>query len=154
MRIQIAKGEDPLEGSALKFQIRSSGKIYAILIRSYHRFFHLCIAHISRFLSSFPDPRHLQTASPKSVSNRSIQILVSPRPYRFERSVHRRIQNSNKLCSQYRAKKTEPRNSIPVVKISVPRRITRRLTVVTVGQEARLGEERYHPPFHGSFCEK
>lgn len=77
MRIQIAKGEDPLEGSALKFQIRSSGKIYAILIRSYHRFFHLCIAHISRFLSSFPDPRHLQTASPKSVPNRSIQILSS-----------------------------------------------------------------------------
>lgn len=117
-------------------------------------FFSPLYRHISRFLSSLPDPRHLQTASPKSVPNRSIQILVSPRPYRFERSVHRRIQNSNKLCSQYRAKKTEARNSIPVVKISVPRRITRRLTVVTVGQEARLGEERYHPPFHGSFCEK
>lgn len=54
MRIQIAKGEDPLEGSALKFQIRSSGKIYAILIRSYHRFFHLCIATFLASCLLFP----------------------------------------------------------------------------------------------------
>lgn len=152
MRIQIAKGEDPLEGSALKFQIRSSGKIYAILIRSYHRFFHLCIATFLASCLLFPiHPNCIPEIRFQSFDPNS---LVSPRSYRFERSVHHRIQNSNKLCSQYRAKKTEPRNSIPVVKISVPRRITRRLTVVTVGQEARLGEERYHPPFHGSFCEK
>lgn len=152
MRIQIAKGEDPLEGSALKFQIRSSGKIYAILIRSYHRFFHLCIATFLASCLHFPiHPNCIPEIRFQSFDPNS---LVSPCPYRFERSVHHRIQNSNKLCSQYRAKKTEPRNSIPVVKISVPRRITRRLTVVTVGQEARLREERYHPPFHGSFCEK
>lgn len=40
-------------------------------------FFSPLYRHISRFLSSLPDPRHLQTASPKSVSNRSIQILSS-----------------------------------------------------------------------------
>lgn len=74
MRIQIAKGEDPLEGSALKFQIRSSGKIYAILIRSYHRF--SLYRHISRFLSSLPDPPKLHPRNPFPIVRSKFSSLL------------------------------------------------------------------------------
>lgn len=165
MRIGIAEGGCIRR---IRFEIRSSGKIYAILNRSPF----LSPFCIVSFLPSCLLLHDIQTASPKSVSlrnsfsslprDKSLLVLI----IRFKRSVYTSCTPTYRVSKiqinfvpKHRAKgvvTTKARNSIPVVvvKISVPRRITRRLTVVTVGQEARLGEERYHPPFHGSFCEK
>lgn len=162
-----SRKEDALEGSALKFD--RLAKFMRSLIDPITVSFTFLYRVISPFLPSPPD---IQTASPKSVSlrnsfsslprDKSLLVLI----IRFKRSVYTSCTPSYRVSKiqinfvpKHRAKgvvTTKARNSIPVVvvKISVPRRITRRLTVVTVGQEARLGEERYHPPFHGSFCEK
>lgn len=165
MRIEIAEGGCIRR---IRFEIRSSGKIYAILNRSYHRFFHLFVScHFSLLAFSSRHPRNpFPCPDRNSFSSLSRDKSLLVHIIRFKRSVYTSCTPSYRVSKiqinfvpKHRAKgvvTTKARNSIPVVvvKISVPRRITRRLTVVTVGQEARLGEERYHPPFHGSFCEK
>lgn len=96
MRIGIAEGGCIRR---IRFEIRSSGKIYAILNRSYHRFFHLFVScHFSLLAfsstTSKPHPRNpFPFEIPSRLSpetNLSSSLLLDLKDLCIRR-VHRRI---------------------------------------------------------------